>query len=111
MNYGSGGQPTSCGPPVTINGGVSGVNSSYLNSHHHQMVGMGGNVSASMTTSSANHQQHHHVSTANVMQQHQQQQHRKTSLSQLVVNQTPSSIWGSSPAPILGKYRVFFLIS
>ncbi len=102
MNYVSGGQSNACNPPITVNGGVSGVNSNYLNSHLHQMVNMGGGVSASMTTSSANHQQH--VSTASVMQQQQQQHQRKTSLSQLVVNQTPSSIWGSSPAPILGKY-------
>jgi len=100
MNYVSGGQSNACNPPITVNGGVSGVNSNYLNSHLHQMVNMGGGVSASMTTSSANHQQH--VSTASVMQQQQQQHQRKTSLSQLVVNQTPSSIWGSSPAPILG---------
>jgi len=116
-----------CGPPVSFGSGtintipvsMNGSNNSYLGSQH-SLGSVNMTNSSEMDARNCNgqlphlQQDHsssgqlsHHpcsssvsVSSSAVLMQQQQQ--RKTPLSQLMVNQTPSSIWGSSPAPILG---------
>jgi len=111
INYG-------CGIATNIPVSINGSNNSYLgsqlsigsvsmpNSSEQDARNCNGQLTHLQQDHSNSNQLSHHpcssavsVSSAAVVRQQQQ---RKTPLSQLMVNQTPSSIWGSSPAPILG---------